>query len=188
MRPLVEASLALDVRRLVRVARAVPLPVAGAGTVTWRGAPGGAASTGWRLALGDDGRGSLVLDYAVDGEPVAEPVALTSTVPHYGGVRWWAVCPGCARRCALLYLAPGARRFRCRACAVEGGLAYASARQHNARVDALRRLLYVGELDAVAWRDTLRPFHRALDAAARAARALELGPYTPRRRRSTARR
>lgn len=30
-------------------------------------------------------------------------VEVTSTKCHYGGMRLWFVCPGCRRRCAILY-------------------------------------------------------------------------------------
>lgn len=34
-------------------------------------------------------------------------IYLTTTQPHYGGVRWWLTCPaqGCGRRVSVLYLA-----------------------------------------------------------------------------------
>lgn len=31
------------------------------------------------------------------------PVNITSTTCHFGGVRYWFVCPMCGRRCAVLY-------------------------------------------------------------------------------------
>jgi hypothetical protein len=53
------------------------------------------------------------------------PVYLTTTTPHYGGVRWWFLCPanGCGRRVAKLY---GGKIFACRPC---HNLAYASQNQ-----------------------------------------------------------
>jgi hypothetical protein len=50
------------------------------------------------------------------------PIELQSTVPHFGGKRWWFVCPGiegretCDRRVAKLYFPPGAVGFACRHC------------------------------------------------------------------------
>jgi hypothetical protein len=47
---------------------------------------------------------------------------LTTTVPHFGGTRWWFTCPlvtnnhRCNRRVAKLYLPRGARYFGCRQC------------------------------------------------------------------------
>ncbi|WP_155404629.1 HGGxSTG domain-containing protein [Enterobacter ludwigii] len=48
-------------------------------------------------------------------------VALTTTSPKYGGVRWWYVCPDCEKRKAALYVSGTA--LICRQCA---GLHYAS--------------------------------------------------------------
>jgi hypothetical protein len=43
---------------------------------------------------------------------------LEGTAQHFGGVRWWFLCPlaGCGRRVAKLYLPPGGRYFGCRRC------------------------------------------------------------------------
>jgi hypothetical protein len=52
-------------------------------------------------------------------------VGLTWTVPSFGGRRWWFSCPISRRRCAVLYLPRGARRF---GCAKAYELAYAVTR------------------------------------------------------------
>ena len=69
-------------------------------------------------------------------------VALATTRPHFGGLRWWFLCPltvngrACRRRVGKLYLPPSGRYFGCRHCY---DLTYRSAQEHDARVDALRR-------------------------------------------------
>src|SRR5271168_2772237 len=51
-----------------------------------------------------------------------EPILLTSTVPNFGGTRWWFICPliedgvACKRRVKRLFLPPGEVYFGCRAC------------------------------------------------------------------------
>ena len=61
-------------------------------------------------------------------------VALESTACHYGGVRWWFVCPlvrdgrRCERRCGILYLPPRADFLGCRECY---GLSYESRQRHR---------------------------------------------------------
>lgn len=44
-------------------------------------------------------------------------IRLVTTTPHYGGLRWWFVCPLTARRCARLYLPDGGEIFACRGAA-----------------------------------------------------------------------
>jgi hypothetical protein len=50
------------------------------------------------------------------------PVELETTHPHFGGLRWWFLCPlvvrgqACSRRVGKLYLPPSARYFGCRNC------------------------------------------------------------------------
>jgi len=45
-------------------------------------------------------------------------VDLDTTPCHFGGKRWWFLCPNttCGRRCRILYLAPGSPYFACRLC------------------------------------------------------------------------
>jgi hypothetical protein len=53
-------------------------------------------------------------------------VRLETTRPHYGGMRWWFVCPLSGRRARVLYLPPtGGTTFACRQAL---GLAYHSQR------------------------------------------------------------
>jgi hypothetical protein len=69
-------------------------------------------------------------------------VSLTTTQPHFGGLRWWFVCPllacghECARRVGKLYLPPRGLYFGCRHC---HELTYKSTQTHDKRVDVLRR-------------------------------------------------
>jgi len=76
-------------------------------------------------------------------ESAACTVWLTTTRPHFGGLRWWFCCPlrvegrPCGRRVGKLYLPPGGRYFGCRHC---HGLTYTSC-QDSRRFDALYRWL-----------------------------------------------
>lgn len=73
---------------------------------------------------------------------LVEPILLASTIPNFGGVRWWFICPlivkevACNRRARKLYLPPGARYFGCRICY---SLTYESAQTHDARVGKLMK-------------------------------------------------
>lgn len=67
---------------------------------------------------------TLTLEYAVvrgDGEHGKEsrniPLSLTATRPRFGGWRWWFLCPGCRRRCGVVYWRTGAEASpACRTC------------------------------------------------------------------------
>jgi len=110
------------------------------GVVTARTADGG---TLW-VHAGQDHRESTVelgIQLAISYRPpgvwwvVEDTAHLTFTRPWFGGKRWWLACP-CGRRAAALYLPPDATHFRCRTC---HDLTYRSVRQHDRRIDALRR-------------------------------------------------
>jgi hypothetical protein len=71
------------------------------------------------------GRGQdahLVVEYTVrtpgGSLPLMQRVGLQTTVPNYGGLRWWFTCPleGCERRARKLYRPPGELYFGCRQC------------------------------------------------------------------------
>lgn len=63
-------------------------------------------------------------------------VLLATTRLPSGGWRWWWWCPGCGRRCDLLFLLSGGLRLACRKC---GGFAYASQRSRAAGTPRTRR-------------------------------------------------
>ena len=51
-----------------------------------------------------------------DGQRTYQRIGLTDTNPHFGGIRWWLVCPRCGRRAGKLYATVGDRNFACRVC------------------------------------------------------------------------
>jgi hypothetical protein len=129
----VEGSLVLTASSLVRK-RAL---VAGAWTSgswcwTYDGDDKPHATIGYEADLTDQGNAWLRLQYQANGEPVDYKVRLVTTTPHYGGLRWWFICPlvrrdgGPPRRVAKLYLPPGGKYFGSR----EGyGLTYTSCQE-----------------------------------------------------------
>lgn len=149
--------LRLDVRALVRDMRH-ELP-GSLFTSTWteRVRSIVLGSVGARLDL--DAR-VLVLLYESHGTPVENRVRLDTTAPYFGGVRWWARCPGCGARVALLYFDVTA--FRCRGCA---NLAYTSTRE-SALVRAARRARKLEErLARRAWWSTRARLVARVEAA-----------------------
>lgn len=53
-------------------------------------------------------------------------IGLEATAQHFGGVRWWWLCPTCGRRCGVLYMAGSQLRFSCWRCQ---GLSYTSSQE-----------------------------------------------------------
>jgi hypothetical protein len=108
---LVGNSLRLDAHTL---ARRVDLARAGGGSWQWSWSTplGGkrSASISYRT-VPDKG---IVLDYKHAGQPVPSYLArIVTTVPNYGGRRYWFLCPHCGRRVRYLY---SGRLFLCRTC------------------------------------------------------------------------
>lgn len=64
----------------------------------------------------------LRLRYSVGNRPLKYKIYLEATPCHFGGLRWWFLCPllkgdtVCGRRCTKLYVPPGQLYFGCRAC------------------------------------------------------------------------
>jgi hypothetical protein len=133
---------------------------------------------GVRLDIAAPANGALVVRPG-GGAPLL--VQLVSTPCHYGGRRWWALCPACARRCAVLYLrASLARSFaaklrgepdagwylECRVCV---GRPYASQgwgalRTLSERAQRAKKRLDLGGR-AYRWRRTRKRLEAAADAA-----------------------
>jgi len=77
------------------------------------------------------GRDAREFDYKIE---------LVTTPCHFGGVRYWFICPlvvngrPCRRRVSTLYLPPNGEYFGCRHC---HDLTYRSQKEHDKRIDAL---------------------------------------------------
>lgn len=90
----------------------------------------------WRVATVRVEGVSGVLTVSVHEAPSPERVhqiALDGEPMPLGGARWWARCPGCSGRCAVVYFARGV--VRCRRCF---GLAYRCQRMPAYRRAGLR--------------------------------------------------
>jgi len=116
---------------LVRLRRDGALRSGAASTIGWSCGGEETSSIGI-VAAGD----ALRLIYRArngDGSwfAVDEMVRFLVTKPAFGGERFWFACPGCGRRCRVLF---GGVRFRCRRC---HGLRYSS--QSETRADRASR-------------------------------------------------
>ena len=104
------------------------------GRLTWKNSAGEErASVGYQFQT-EAGAAWLRLYYTVRGDtPVDYRVQLDTTPVHFGGGRWWFLCPavGCGRRVRKLYIGPGGTHFACRHCY---NLTYESAQTHDRRV------------------------------------------------------
>lgn len=112
--------------------------VAVTGPVRWKGTQSGRTEVTVTTDLTPGSAAIARLSYTVAGMPLTYAVRLVPTNPHYGGVRWWFLCPltrrgfPCGRRVRKLYLA--GMYFGCRECQ---NLTYKSRQEHDARVSRL---------------------------------------------------
>jgi hypothetical protein len=114
----VESSLVLTTSSLLRK-RALVAGARTSGTWGWthHGDDKPFATIGYEADLTDQDNAWLWLHYRASGEPVDYKVQLVTSTPHYGGLRWWFICPlirrdgGPPRRVAKLYLPSGAKYF-----------------------------------------------------------------------------
>lgn len=111
---------------------------------TWQGPQ--TATVALTVTVGE----RAVLRYNWRGQPVQPyTVAVATTQPPFGGVRYWWLCPHCGRRVADLY---GGRLFLCRQC---HGLTYRTAQAGSAdvtpsvqnRLRVLRKRLAIDDAD-----------------------------------------
>jgi hypothetical protein len=125
--PVVEDGLTLDFGFLRRLGGR-------SGTLWWSRGGERIASIGWELHLAAE---MLTLNYVVGDErrPIGQFIHLVMTRPHFGGVRWWMVCPATGRRVAKLHMYGGRNYFVSRQAL---GMAYRSQRE-DVMDRALRR-------------------------------------------------
>lgn len=116
-RPTADASLRIDLAWMLRTGRAREGSwISGSLNWTCGGQPSG--SIGYQAIMHEPGHEGLELTYTRgsgdDAERVSQTVRLCFTVPHYGGKRWWMICPYRGIRVGKLYLPPGGDRFASR--------------------------------------------------------------------------
>lgn len=111
-RPVVEDGLTLDLGHLLRQGSIKPRRRV-EGVLNWSRQRDGKvfASIGYEANLTDRDGGWLRLKYRHNDVPEEYPIQITTTVPNYGGLRWWFVCPLSNDRVAKLHLPSGASIF-----------------------------------------------------------------------------
>jgi hypothetical protein len=160
-RCVVEDARILDVDRLTQEGVVAP-DLWRSGSWLWLDAATGerVASIGYEVETGTDA-GSLRVHYTITNHESGRPwpmdyrLELVTTRPHFGGVRWWLLCPLSGRRVRKLYANRSSDYFASRAAL---GLTYRSCRE-NEMDRALRktqkilcdRLGGTGALDEVHW-------------------------------------
>ena len=116
----VDDGLTLCVNDLVRKRALIPGALTSGG---WHWSFSGRephARIGYAADMRHPGMETLRLIYTTDGQSVNYLIWLVSTSPHFGGKRWWFVCPIVRRdgtpprRVAKLHLPRGARYFASR--------------------------------------------------------------------------
>ena len=156
----VEDSFVLSASALVRKKTLVPgFHTAGAWVWKYEGHEEALATIGYEANLQDPDAAWLRLHYKVNGEPVDYRVRLVTSTPHYGGLRWWFVCPLVrqdgrpGRRVAKICLPPGGKYFGSREAY---GLTYTSCQESGKFNGLFRRLAAEMGMDESHVRDALK--------------------------------
>jgi hypothetical protein len=116
-RPTADLSLKVDIARMIRLGQAKPgKHLSGSLSWTYGGEPSGSIS--YKADMTDCYFSKLTLNYTRgsgdDKESVEQVIRLVFTEPHFGGNRWWMICPFRSIRVGILYLPNGGDRFASR--------------------------------------------------------------------------
>lgn len=111
----VEDGLTLNLFKLVREKTIIPGKQV-SGSLIWRSVRTGekTASISYEANMFNPYAAWMRLHYTSDGKPMDYKVRLTTTRPHYGGLRWWFICPANGSRVAKLHSPPGGDLFASR--------------------------------------------------------------------------
>lgn len=116
-RPTADMSQRIDIAWMIRTGKAIPGNWAW-GSLSWDCGGTPAGSIGYEVDMRDPYASELRLSYSRGTEPdrehVKQTVRLEFTTPHYGGRRWWMICPYRHIRVGKLYLPNGGDRFASR--------------------------------------------------------------------------
>jgi len=93
-RPTVESGLTLNINRLLRQRSILPGKHV-SGSLTWSNTRTGekTASIGYEASLVNPEAAWVRLHYTANGTPKDYRVRPVATPCHYGGLRWWWICP-----------------------------------------------------------------------------------------------
>ncbi len=82
----------------------------------------------------------IYLSYVHNSDPVKYGISLTCTHPHFGGKRYYFICPNmkCGKKVYIVYLPLYTKYFACRKC---HKLQYTSSRKSGTRYMILKRKL-----------------------------------------------
>lgn len=130
---LVEECLRFDVADLRRIAA---FRHGAGGKLSWMLGQAEIAAARYAFISQGAGAGELAIELQRGAELRRTRLVLTTTVPHFGGARFWFRCPHCGRRGRTLFATDRKLEPACRRC---HGLQYRSAQTHDARVDELRK-------------------------------------------------
>lgn len=116
--PAVEDGLKVDLALMLRRGW-IRDGSSGNGRLSWSQRGETFATISHRYDMRDPARASLTLTFTWtprNGKPtrVEQRIALVTTVPHYGGRRWWMLCPSTGCRVGKLHLPPGGGKFASR--------------------------------------------------------------------------
>lgn len=114
-RPTVESGLTLDINRLLRQHAFFPGQHV-SGVLRWSNTRTreSVATIGYEASLVNLEGAWARLHYTADGTAKDYRVQLEATPCHYGGLRWWWICPASGLRAGKLYLPSGATMFAAR--------------------------------------------------------------------------
>ncbi|WP_271079584.1 hypothetical protein [Aurantiacibacter sp. MUD61] len=115
--PTADASRKVDLAWMMRKGLAVEgRDLSGSIHFTCGDSPAGSIS--YRAEMKCEGRERMILSYTrgegEDRESVEQIIPLTFTRPHFGGKRWWMICPYRGHRVGKLYLPLSGDRFASR--------------------------------------------------------------------------
>ena len=130
-RDVVEDCLVLSIHELIREGAIIPGCFRhGLWNWSYEDADEPHATICYEGDLRNRGAARLRLTYTDNDAPVSQYIWLTTTKPHYGGLRWWFRCPSRNIRVGKLYLPPGGCFFASRQA---HGLTYTSCQRSGAR-------------------------------------------------------
>jgi len=138
----VEECLQIDVNKLVAQGAVGPHRHT-KGQISWESLLSNTSSIGYEAqCYGKNGHVDLLYEtYSIlyGKRTISYRIDLHTTKPHFGGVRWWFICPNedCHTMVAKLYQIPDGDYFLCRTC---NNLTYQSCRDSHKNDEIYRQI------------------------------------------------